>query len=76
VKRRTRLKALVEQGARQGLEVARDGLGRLKETTAQIKATTAHLVEEVRERIAGSEAPTADAHEAETSSDGTGGGVR
>jgi hypothetical protein len=49
----------VQKRARQGLEVAREGLDR-------IKATTTHLVDEVKERIGGSD----DARPAETSEEG------
>ena len=43
-KRVQRVRAVVEEKARQGLDVAREGLERLKQTTA-------HLVEEVKDRI-------------------------
>jgi hypothetical protein len=42
--------AKVQAKARQGLEVAREGLDRLKDTTT-------HLVEEVKERIGRTEEP-------------------
>jgi hypothetical protein len=41
---------VVKEKARQGLEVAKDGLERLK-------TSTAHLVEEAKERIGGEEEP-------------------
>jgi hypothetical protein len=40
----------VQKRARQGLDVAREGLDR-------IKATTTHLVEEVKDRISGADEP-------------------
>jgi hypothetical protein len=42
--------AAVQKRARQGLDVAKEGLDR-------IKSTTTHLVEEVKERIGGAEEP-------------------
>lgn len=39
-----RVRAVVEEKARQGLDVAREGLERIKQTTV-------HLVEEVKDRI-------------------------
>lgn len=43
-KRVQRVRAVVEEKARQGLDAAREGLERIKQTTA-------HLVEEVKDRI-------------------------
>jgi hypothetical protein len=43
-KRVQRVRAVVEEKARQGLDVAREGLERIKQTTV-------HLVEEVKDRI-------------------------
>jgi hypothetical protein len=52
---------VVRKKARQGLDVAREGLDR-------IKATTTHLVDEVKDRIGGADEP----RPAETPEDGFG----
>lgn len=46
--KRRRVTTAVKATARRGLDVAKEGLGR-------IKSATTHLVEEVRERLAGAE---------------------
>ena len=48
-KRVQRVRAVVEEKARQGLDVAREGLERIKQTTV-------NLVEDVKERIGNREA--------------------
>jgi hypothetical protein len=49
------VRAAVQKKARQGVDLARGGLERLKETAAHLKETTTHLIEGMKERITGGE---------------------
>ena len=51
--RSKRVTKAVRATAKRGLDVARSGLGVAREGLDRLKSTTTHLVDEVRERIAG-----------------------